>query len=194
MYRTIIILSLVFLGYMDCQAFSSIREGEKDNCATATALKNTILNFIYSGDKTIYEKEFLASFQQNNEKKGECFFPDNEMDVKLYLALGDSALLKELNTDERAMPLLIDLYLLNGNNMEVSNYYDIKVIPKAALKNTEAFVKALSGKPESEVIRCIVSIQNIKQKEEKERIKDAIKNLGKEEYLPIVDKMNEALK
>jgi hypothetical protein len=194
MYRTIIILSFVFLGYMDCQALPHVTEGEKDNCATATALKNTILDFIYNGDKSIYEKEFLSSFQQNNEKKGECFFPDNEMDVKLYLALGDSALLKELNTDERAMPLLIDLYLLNGDNTEVSNYYDVKVIPKAALKNTEAFVRALSGKTESEVIRCIASLQNIKQKEEKEKLKEAMKNLGKEEYLSVIDKMNEALK
>lgn len=56
------------------------------------------------------------------------------MDVKLYLSLGDSSLLKELNTDERAMPLLINLYLLNVDNTEVSNYYEVKVIPSRAEK------------------------------------------------------------
>jgi len=194
MYRTVIILSFFFLGYIHCRASVSVTEAEKDACATATAIRNTILDFIYNGDKAIYKKEFLASFRQNNGEQGDCYFPDNKMDVKLYLALGDSALLKELNTDERAMPLLIDLYLLNGNNSEVSGYYDVKVIPKAAVKNTGAFVNVLSGKTESEASRCIACLQNIKQKADREKIKDALKNLDKAEYLPVVDKINESLR
>jgi hypothetical protein len=166
---------------------------EKEKCAATEEIRNTIINFVFTKDKAIYEKEFLALLSKNKEKQNGCYFPENEMDVKLYLALGDTSLINDFTTDERAMGLLIDLYLLNQNNMELTEYYGLKVIPKAALKDTKAFVKALSSKTEREAGLCISALKNVQEKPDKDKIKAAIGKLGKSEYSSVLDKMNKTL-
>jgi len=178
-------MSLCFSG---CQGYA-----QKDLCVTASEIRNTIENFINHDDKTIYKKKFITSFTKINKFHNECYFPGNGKDVNLYFYLGDSILLKKVKTDEKAMKLLIDLYLININNCELSEYYGTRIIHKAAIENTEAFVKILTKKTEREVNKCISKLKMIEHDADKEKIRKELSKLRKRKYLPIVNKILERL-
>lgn len=190
-YR-IVLFSLAFLIFIT-NACASQKEEEKERCATAMELKNVIMNFINYRDEAIYEEKFLVTFSENNEKHNDSYFLDNKEDIRIYCFLGDSSLVQDLNTDERAMKLLVDLYLLNKNNAELSEYYGSKVIPKAALRNTEFFVKVIAGKTEEEANQCIRNLKNVQQNADKEKIRNAMAKIDKAEYEPVVKLMEGAL-
>ena len=191
MYKTTISLTLAILIAANCFGSSFLKKEENNKCATATGLQNTIMQFINYGDKTIYEKEFLAAFAQNNENP-DCYFPTTKHEKKVYYFLGDSSLVQDVQSDERAMALLIDLYLLNQDNTELTEFYGSSAIPKAVTVNPGAFVKVLSGKSESEADKCIDTLQNVSEKK-RGKIRNEIAQPGKAEYLPVIQKMREAL-
>ncbi len=90
--------------------------------------------------KQSIKKKFIKAFTKINKSHNDCYFSGNGKDVKLYLYLGDSILLKNIKTDDKAMKLLVELYLININNAELSQYYGTRVIPKVAVENPTSFV------------------------------------------------------
>jgi len=182
-------ISLVILSFTGYFGYA-----QKDTCATVTKIKNTIENYIKYGDKKIYKKRFIKTFTEGIKYNNDCYFFADVKHVNLYFYLGDSVLLKRVKTDEKAMELLIDLYLLNRKNVEFSEYYGTRIIPKAAVENTEAFIKVLSKKTEKEANKCIGKLKGILDESDKEKIKTELTKLHKQKYLPIIKKIQEKIK
>ncbi len=77
----------MLLYFLNCQGYA-----QADSCVITAEIRNKIENYINYND---------------------CYFSGNGKDVKLYLYLGDSILLKNIKTDDKAMKLLVELYLIN---------------------------------------------------------------------------------
>ncbi len=164
-----------------------------DTCILAVRIKQTIEDFVNNKSEVIYQEDFISAFEKINQNKTECYFPNNSSEVKLYYFLGDSILLKKVEQDERAMQLLINLYLVNRNNAELSEYYGSRILPKAALMNIKAFIEVLSGKPDRDINKCIGKLKYIRDTSEIERIKSEIDKIDNQKYSSIIQKIRETL-
>ncbi len=184
----LILINIIILFFSRFQLYA-----QEDSCITVAKIKNTIEDYINNSNKKIYKKKFIKIFAESNKYKSDCYFFADVKNINLYFYLGDSVLLKRVKTDERAMKLLIDLYLLNRKKVEISQYYSTRVIPKAAVENTELFVRVLAKKTEREANKCISSLEGILSKYDKEKIRKELKKIQKRKYLPIVNKIEEKL-
>jgi hypothetical protein len=178
-------------GYSDeFLVFSSF---STDSCVnTLEFVRETITNYIQNGDELIYDESFTTSISKVNKSHGDCYFPGNQKDVSLFYSLGDSILLEKAKYDERAMKLIIEIYLLYKNSAELSEYYGTTVIPRAAMVNTVSFVKVLSGLPEKDADKCIRKLRIIENTSEVEAIKSEICRIEKS-YHRITNKINQTL-
>ncbi len=181
-------MTLTTSSFVGCYGYA-----QETPCITSVKIKNTIEDFINNGDNTIYKNKFIKLFAKSNKYHNNCYFFANIKNENLYFYLGDSVLLKKVKTDDRAMRLLIDLYLVNKNNAELSEYYGTKIIPKAASENIGAFVKVLSKKTERETNTCINKLKNIDNDADKENIRKELTKFHKQKYLLIVNKILERL-
>lgn len=191
-------INLIIIPLMySCGCFASncgvSMQQSKDSCAEATKIHETIVGFIEEGNDKIYDDDFIACFSAINAKHGDCYYPGNNNEVRLYFFLADSVLLNKVKNDEKAMKLLIELYLVNFNNVELSEYYGFIVLPKAASININSFIKVLSFKTEKEADRCISRLEYIDDISEIERIKSNIANINNPEFIEIVRKIRNRL-
>lgn len=188
-----LIASTVMLFSEGCFGIRISDHNQDDACVIKVRLKGSIENYIENGDESIYSSEFITSFSIINEYHDSCYFPGNNQEVKLYFFLGEKVLLEKLKSDERAMRLLIDLYLLNKNNVELSQYYGSVIIPQAIIRNTKAFVKVLANKEDKEINKCIGKLKYIDSKADIDKINKKLKKLKEPEYIAIANKMREKL-
>lgn len=164
-----------------------------DTCLEVKMIRKTIVDFIENRNEEIYKDDFVTSISKINKIHGKCFFPNNSDDIKLYFILGDSVLLNKVEHDMRAMKLLIELYLVNRNNAELSEYYGFRILPKAATKNIKAFVQVISKFPEKDANKCIGKLKYIKEEEKINKIKSDINKITEQDYNPIINKIKEKL-
>ena len=164
----------------------------QDSCIVADKLRRTIFNYIKYENENIYNEEFISSFLETNERQGVCYFPRTNEDVKLYYDLGDT-LLKKSKIDERAMKLLIELYLAKQKSAELSEYYGLILIPQAAIENINYFVKIISRLPERDINQCINKLKYIKNDTDIKRLIDEIDNIDNKEFLNVKDKIKQKL-
>lgn len=164
-----------------------------DNCLVANKIRANILEYINNETESIYDKSFISLFPKINAYAWECSFPRNNEETRMYFYLGEVVLLNKAEFDERAMKLVIDLYLVNRNNVELSEYYGFRIIPKIALKNISSFIKVLSNRTEKEAIKCINKLKYIDSSSNIEKIKNEIDKIDNEEYLVLIDRIKEML-
>ena len=193
------IFRMVFVSYVLLFTFNAqdiranilyLQEEQRHDCETMKKqLRGIIKDFISNGDESIYEESFISIFSKIKENTIRCSFPFEEEDIKLYYFLGSSILSGKSAHDIRAMKLLIDLYFLNKNNAEASEYYGFELIPRAAVGNIANFVKALSSMSETNTDSCIDNLDVIKEKEDIDKIKNALKEMKDQEYQEIIEKI-----
>jgi hypothetical protein len=160
---------------------------DDDSCIIAEKIKRTILEYLNNENDLIYTKEFILYFEENNKFDG-CFFPRNNDETNLYFKLADSCLLKKINSDNRAMYLLIDLYLVNWINVEFSEYYASEIVPKAALANLSQFVDVISKHSDKDINKC-VSILKYLDKNDREKMKSTLSKIKSTDHQMIINKI-----
>lgn len=172
--------------------FKSMYPNKKDSCFFANEIKKTIVEFINGENELIYKSNFIDNFLKISKYHNECYFPQNNEEINLYFLLGDT-LLQIAYKEERAAKLLIDLYLVNRNNVELSEYYGSKIIPKLATKNIIFFIKVMKTKTEREANKCIGKLKYIKDSTEIKLIKEEIDKIDNQSYLRIINKIKDVL-
>ena len=197
----IVLVSLLFYNFEKCindyipNEQINISENSEDNCVVTNQIKKTIIDFFNSENELIYEDTFISLLvknQNNAQINYECsFFHNNENNI-LYYSLSDS-LLKKTKHDERAMKLLVNSYLINSTNIELTEYYSTIIIPNAAIANITTFVKFLSDMSEREMNRCIYNLDIIDNKTDIENIITTLKGIKNSEYQVVVNKVIEKL-
>lgn len=155
-------------------------------------IRETIIDFIKGENEKIFNERFLVEISMSNNPPWECFFPNNKDDIALLYSLGDSLLLEKAKFDERAMMLIVDIYLLYGNSPELAEYYGLKVIPEAAIVNTASFIKVLSLKTDNEINKCIRNMRVIEDPCAIKSINNQINQLNKT-YKEIGHKISETI-
>jgi hypothetical protein len=179
------------------QAIIKIGELKKleiaDSCQITNKIRTRIIDYINNKNELVYNQDFILSFAKINEYDGECYFPRSTEDINLYYYLGDSVLLKKAVNDIRAMKLLIDLYLVNSNNAELSEYYGFILIPKAACLNIISFIKVISGLSDKDSEKCIQKLQSIESETDKLRIRNILDGISDPESVKIVNKIKNTL-
>ena len=164
---------------------------ETDSCQNRIVfLRETISNYINEKDDKIFDANFLDAMKiAGKQQSWECFYPNKDGDITQLYLLGDSVLLEKAKYDERAMMLIINIYLLYSNSPEIAEYFGFNVVPKAAVVNTTSFIKVLSFKTEKEIDKCIRKLKILDDPSAIESIKAQINQINTN-YRSVSDKIS----
>lgn len=164
-----------------------------DSCDYKKRIKTIIKEYINGESESIFEDEFLSYFTKINKKHNHCSFPHELEDVRLYFELSDSCLISNSAHDIRAVKLAIKLYLLNKNNVEVTEHFSCCVIPKIALTNINFFIETMYELNENDANRCIRKLKYIRKHCEVHEILQQLENIKEKRYLKYIDKIKAVL-
>jgi hypothetical protein len=145
----------------------TIPDNLEDNCKTANMIRKAIINFVKQENDYVFSKNFTHLLEENCNSNYNCYFPRNIEEMQLYYYFQDSALFKSAKRNFKSVKLAFELYLINSNNAELSEY-SYYFIPKLALNYPLQFIIALKTlKNKEDINKILMTLCDLKKSQKK---------------------------
>ena len=155
----------------------TIQDSLEDNCKIANMIRKAIINFVKQENDYVFSENFTHLLEENCNSDYKCYFPRNMEEVQLYYYFQDSALFKTAKRNFKSIKLAFDLYLINSNNAELSEY-SYYFIPKLALYYPLQFIIALKTlKNRADIDKILMTFCDLK-KSQKKIIKNNMRDIS----------------